>query len=113
MFTKEEGSFYEMAFPTASSLLMAVLIGKEFNARWLTMGWIIQGVLTLGLGFYLERRVLRWCGLGVLILAGLHILCVELAGMQTIYKIIAVIAMGVVFVGVSFIYARMKDKNNL
>ncbi|MEI7998302.1 MAG: DUF2339 domain-containing protein [Candidatus Omnitrophota bacterium] len=110
LLSREEESLYEIVLPTTSCLLMLCVIGKECSAQWLTIGWIIQGAVTLTIGFLFEHKVLRLSALGVLILAGLHILFIELAGMQTIYKILAVIVVGAVFLGVSYIYTRLKDK---
>lgn len=102
---EEERGWYRL-FPIAGTVLLTVLISEEVRSHWLSLSWTLAGVGLLAAGFLLGQRIYRSCALGVLSLTALRVVVLDLGRVNTIYKIIAFIALGAVLVGVSLIYSR-------
>ena len=62
------------------------------------------------MGFGLKDKVFRVSGLGVFALLVLKILFVDLAGAETIYRILSFIVAGVILLAASFAYARFTGR---
>lgn len=107
----DERDFYFYSFPAAGALVLTAIMADDSPARWLTLHWTLLGLGLLVGGFFLKNRALRFSALGVLVLACVRIFFYDLAGADTIYKIIVVIFLGAALLGVSFIYSRIKQNN--
>ena len=57
-------------------------------------------------GFYFKDKPLRYAGLLMFAVSVLHIGVVDIAGLAIIYKIISFILMGLMLLGVSYVYTR-------
>jgi hypothetical protein len=90
----------------AASVLLTALIGTEVNRHWVSVAWAMEGFALVAAGFALRDRMLRTSGLGVFGVLVLKILFVDLAGAETIYRILSFIVAGVILLLVSFAYAR-------
>lgn len=106
---REEKDFYFYAFPSVGALALTTIMADDSPARWLTLHWTLLGLGLLVGGFFLKNRAFRFSALGVLVLACIRIFLYDLAGADTIYKIIVVIFLGAALLGVSFIYSRIKQ----
>jgi len=105
----DEKNFYFFTFPIAGAVVLAVLMADESPARWLTLHWTRLGLGLLHVGFFLKHRAFRFCALGLLAVSCARILFYDLAGVDTIYKIIVVMFLGAALLGVSFIYTKTKQ----
>jgi uncharacterized membrane protein len=98
--------YLQHAYPIAASALLTVLIGTEAHHHWVSVAWAIEGLALVAVGFTLRDKVFRVAGLSVFGLLVLKILFVDLAGAETIYRILSFIAAGAVLLLASFAYAR-------
>lgn len=105
----DEKNFYFFTFPIAGAVVLSVLMADESPARWLTLHWTLVGLGLLVLGFFFKHRAFRFCALGLLAAACARILFYDLAGVDTIYKIIVVIFLGATLLGVSLVYSKVKQ----
>lgn len=105
----DEKEFYPfmVLFPT---ILLTFLIGKEVPAAWHTSGWAILGVVILGLGFLMKRKIDRICGLCALTLSLIKLIFADMAGMNTLYKVVGFILLGLILLGASMIYSKFMAK---
>ena len=105
----DEKSFYPymVLYPT---ILLTFLIGKEVPAAWHTSGWAILGIVVLSLGFIMKRKIDRICGLCALILSLFKLFFADMAGMNTIYKVVGFILLGLILLGASMIYSKFMAK---
>ena len=97
-------------------MLLTALIGTEANRHLVSVAWAIEGLALVAAGFALRDRVFRALGLGVFGVLVLKILFVDLAGAETIYRILSFIVAGVVLLVASYVYATFaklatKDKS--
>jgi len=70
----------------------------------------VAAVVLLGLGLALRSAVYRRFGLGVLAYALARVYLVDLAKLETLYKIYAFIVLGAVLIAVSYLYTKYKDQ---
>lgn len=108
---EDEKNFYFLTFPIAGTIMLLSFLADESQRRWLTLHWTFLGAGLLLLGFLIKNRAFRFSALGVLVLACARIFAYDLAKADTIYKIIVVIVLGAALLGISFVYARVKQNN--
>jgi hypothetical protein len=75
-----------------------------------TLSWVLAAAILVGLGLALRERLLRFAGLGVVALAALKLLVFDFADLPTDQRILTFVVSGAVLLGLSFAYARFKDK---
>jgi uncharacterized membrane protein len=98
---------------TLVSLLTAVaLVGlyKLLEQNWLTFGWTMAGFLLLALGFALRERPYRLAGLTLLGFAFARVIIHDWTRLETIYRILSFIGLGVILLVMAFLYTKNRDK---
>jgi len=93
-----------------ASLLLAVLIFYEVSGGMLTMVWGLEGLLLLGGGFPLRDRVQRLSGLALFMICVLKLFLYDLRELETVNRILSFIVLGLILVGVSWMYTRFRDR---
>lgn len=99
-------TFYSLL---AASLL-AVLLFYEVSGRMLTVAWGLEGVALLIAGFPLNDRVQRLTGMSLFLVCILKLFVYDLRHLETLYRIFSFIVLGLMLVGVSWIYTRFRDR---
>lgn len=79
------------------------------SGELLTVSWGVQGLLLLGFGFALHERVLRLQGLGLLLTCILKLFLYDLRNLETVYRILSFVVLGLILLGVSWIYSRFRE----
>lgn len=117
------GTFYLLQWLTARSedqhaqavlsvmgttLLGAILYDKA-SGGLVTVAWGVEGLVLLGIGFALGERILRLQGLGLLLICILKLFFYDLRNLETMYRILSFIALGLILLAVSWIYSRFRD----
>jgi hypothetical protein len=87
----------------------SILLFQQIPSHWLSIALTVQGVAVLGWGFHKKNKVLRVSGLTILGLVIARLLFVELASVETIYRIMSFIGAGIVLLVASLAYARMNE----
>ncbi|MCU0666717.1 MAG: DUF2339 domain-containing protein [Candidatus Omnitrophica bacterium] len=98
----------------ASAALMLVAIFQHVRSIWISLSWGLAGVVLFAIGFLIKEKIFRKGGFIVFGFTVGRIIFVDLAGLPIIYKIISFIVLGLLFLGVSFVYTKYTaDKLNL
>ncbi len=92
------------------SLLLASLLYREVSGSGLTVAWGLQGVLLLAAGFPARERVLRLSGLVLLLGCILKLFIYDLRNLETLPRILSFMALGVILLGVSWVYTRFRER---
>ncbi len=98
------------AYAIAAAALLIGLLWTELHRQWVSVAWAVEGATVLALGFAARDRVLRYIGLAVFGLMVLKILFVDLAGVETIYRILSFIVAGLVLLVASYAYTRFSSR---
>ncbi len=90
-------------------VLMLIFV-KEIRRDWQSLSLVFGGALTLGIGIFFSDKVFRVLGLLLLALAILFFIVYNLPGINTIYRIVSCIVLGVVLLIASFAYAHYESR---
>jgi uncharacterized membrane protein len=100
----------EAVFSVAATVLLAIVLYGRVSGGLLTVAWGCQGLALLTAGFTLGQRVLRVEGLASLFICILKLFLYDLRNLETLYRILSFVALGIILLGVSWIYTRFQDQ---
>ena len=89
-----------------ATTLLTGLLYYQVSGSVLTVAWGLEGLGLLGAGFPLRDRTLRLSGLAMLLCCILKLFVYDLSYLDTLPRILSFIALGLILVGVSWIYTR-------
>jgi uncharacterized membrane protein len=69
--------------------------------------WLIFGIALLAVGFVLRSQPARFLALGVITLTIAKVFIIDTASISGIYRALSVIGLGVVLLGIGFVYQRV------
>jgi hypothetical protein len=93
-----------------ASLLLAILLFYEVSGSMLTMVWAVEALALLGAGFPLRDRLQRLSGLALFMICVLKLFLYDLRELETLNRILSFIVLGLILVGVSWMYTRFRDR---
>lgn len=107
--------------PKAQSamIMLGGLSAWLFVTRWvlqgaggfyLTASWSALALILFACGIALRERVYRWLGLGVLAGALGRVFVFDVWKLETLYRILSFMALGIVLLVLGFIYNKYQDK---
>jgi hypothetical protein len=103
-------SYPRLYFSLMATTLTTMLLYFRVSGSLLTMACGIQGVTLLASGFPLRDRVLRISGLALLLACILKLFVWDLRHLETLPRIFSFIVLGVILLGVSWIYTRFRER---
>lgn len=93
-----------------AALIATATIFHEASGGMLTLSWSLEGIALLAAGFALRDRWLRLPGLALLLLCIGKVFFYDLRNLETVYRILSFIGLGLILLGVSWIYTRFKEQ---
>ena len=90
----------------AGVILLTLATFQYVRSSWISLSLGIMGVLFVLTGIWDACKTERWGGLVLFALTLGRVFLVDLAELDTIFKIITFIVLGVLFLGISFVYNR-------
>jgi uncharacterized membrane protein len=106
----DRGDPARMMFALFGTILTTILLFYESSGSMLTVAWGIEGVAALSAGFALRDRLLRMPGLALLLGCILKLFLWDLRHLETVARIFSFIVLGLILVGVSWIYSRFREQ---
>ncbi len=106
----QRGEDQRLYFSLLGTALTTGILYFEVSGSVLTVAAGAQGLALLGAGFPLRDRVLRLSGLVLLLACILKLFVYDLSYLETLPRIFSFIALGLILVGVSWIYTRFRDR---
>ncbi len=94
---------------TLESDVIARVYAPHFREGAVTLVWTLFAFALLFSGIRVRGRWLRWCGLSLFALAVGKLLFADLDGLDTLYRIVAFISVGVLLVLGSFVYLKYRN----
>ncbi|MFA5271364.1 MAG: DUF2339 domain-containing protein [Candidatus Omnitrophota bacterium] len=94
----------------AATLMSICTISRYVDHSWISLGLVVAGVVMFAAGFLIQDKIFRWAGLGIFALTVMRVIFIDLSMLSVIYKIISFIIIGILFLGISYIYTRNIDK---
>lgn len=103
-------SFLSEMHGLLATVIVTGTLFNEVSGGMLTLAWSLEGIGLLAAGFALRDRWLRLPGLGLLLLCIGKVFFYDLRNLETMYRILSFIGLGLILLGVSFIYTRFKEQ---
>ena len=97
-------------FSMLASILFTILLSYEVSGGMLTTAWAMEALALLGAGFPLRDRVQRLSGLALFMICVLKVFLYDLRELETVSRILSFIVLGLILVGVSWMYTRFRDR---
>lgn len=97
-------------FNCGATLALTMFIGWHLQRYFVSCGWAIEGLLLLSAGFLLSDKLFRISGLAVFALLVCRLFIYDLAEAGTVYRIIAFIVAGVIFMTAAYAYSWFTRK---
>jgi len=91
-------------------LLLTRWIRLSASGLYLTAGWSALALVLFTAGVTLRERVYRWLGLGILACALGRVFLFDVWKLDTLYRILSFMALGIVLLILGFIYNRYQEK---
>jgi hypothetical protein len=107
---RPRGSPMRVVLWVGMASLLAILIFHEVSGGLLTIAWGIEASALLAAGFPLRDRVLRLSGLALLAVCIGKLFFWDLRNLDTLPRIMSFIVLGLLLVGVSWVYTRFRDQ---
>lgn len=111
---------YELPDPAHSAMILTggatlwwlvshwVLLGA--SGFYLTASWSALAFAFIGGGVGLREKIYRWAGLGILATALGRIVIFDVWKLETFYRVLSFMALGIVLVTLGFIYNKYQEK---
>ncbi|MDP2767017.1 MAG: DUF2339 domain-containing protein [Candidatus Methanoperedens sp.] len=91
-------------------LLTTLILALELKGGLISAAWAIEAIAILIAGFRYELSFVRKAGIGLLLLTIVKVFIFDLAGLETLYRILSFLMLGAILMGASFLYSKYKDK---
>lgn len=85
-------------------------LDKLVSGALLTFGWALLGFVLLAIGFAVKHRPWRMAGLVALAFSLARAIFHDMARVETIYRILSFIGLGVILLVLAFLYAKNREK---
>jgi uncharacterized membrane protein len=105
-----DGSRARLYYSLAAALLAAGLIFNRVSGSMLTVAWGLEGIALLAAGFPLNDRNQRLSGLALLLFCIVKLFGYDLRHLDTMPRIVSLIALGLILLAVSWIYTRFRER---
>jgi uncharacterized membrane protein len=102
--------YSRLLFCLLASTLLAVMLFYEVSGGILTVAWTTQAMAMLVAGFPLRDRTLRLSGLFLFFVCILKVFLWDLRHLETLQRILSFIVLGLILVGVSWMYTRFRER---
>jgi uncharacterized membrane protein len=89
-----------------STFLFTWSMFRYVSSSWISVALGLEGVILFCAGFIMKDKVFRWGGFALFGVTIARVVYADMAQLPVIYKIISFIILGVLFLGVSFIYTK-------
>ena len=109
-FQSPRGGGLRLYYSVLGTILTTMLLYYKISGSMLTVAWGIESVTLLGSGLPLRDRVLRISGLSLLLGCILKLFVWDLRHLETFSRILSFIVLGIILVGVSWIYTRFRER---
>ena len=86
------------------------VLEQQPGGFYLTASWSLLALGLFTAGIVLRERMYRWLGLGILACALGRVMIIDVWRLETIYRILSLMALGIVLLVLGFIYNKYQEK---
>jgi hypothetical protein len=86
------------------------VLEQQPSGFYLTASWSLLALALFTAGIALRERMYRWLGLGILACALGRVMVIDVWKLETLYRILSFMALGIVLLVLGFIYNKYQEK---
>src|SRR5205814_4121111 len=86
------------------SITLAIAI--RFESNWISIGWFAEAAVLMAIGFWRRSAFIRWKALALIALTIGKVFVLDIWGLERGYRIVSFVLLGILLLGVSFLYQR-------
>ena len=86
------------------------VLQQQPSGFYLTASWSLLALALFTAGIALRERMYRWLGLGILACALGRVMIIDVWKLETLYRILSFLALGIVLLVLGFIYNKYQEK---
>jgi hypothetical protein len=105
------------AFQESRVMMVVILTGialfglnQLVSGALLTVAWALLGFALLAIGFAIKERLYRIAGLAALAFSLAHAIFHDMARVETVYRILSFIGLGIILLVLAFLYTKNREK---
>jgi hypothetical protein len=98
------------AHAVLGAALVAVLLFHQVSGKALSIAWTVEGGVLFLAGLFVRQRVHRLLGLGLIVGCIVKVLAYDLRDVETLWRAVSLVVLGVFLVGIALLYARFRDR---
>ena len=83
---------------------------EQASGFYLTASWSLLALGLFTAGIVLQERMYRWLGLGILACALARVFIFDVWKLETLYRILSFMALGIVLLVLGFIYNKYEER---
>ncbi len=103
---------YRNVYLIAAFVMVLYGLSHAFPTQYVTLSWIGVAIIYLLLSIGLKNIKYRWMGFMTLVFTGGHLLFVDMAQMDTGYKVIAFLVFAAITIGLTMYYTKWIKKKS-
>jgi hypothetical protein len=97
-------------YMTEGFFMMLYALYHGVPKQFITLSWTLAALLYFSLGFILKNVKYRYMALGTMICAALYLFIVDLASIEIIYRVLALLFLAAISIGISMYYTNRIKK---
>jgi len=90
--------------------LLSLWVMATASGFYLTASWSLLALALFAIGIFLRERMYRWLGLGILAAALGRVIVFDIWKLESLYRILSLMALGVVLLVLGFVYSKYQEK---
>ncbi len=93
-------------------IMILVTLYHMMPARYITLSWTVAAVIYFVLSIILKNVKYRYLALGAMIAAAIYLFIIDLARIELVFRIIALMFLATISIGLSIYYSRKNKKKS-
>jgi len=93
-------------------LMMLYALSHGVPKQFVTLSWTAAALLYFGVGYLLKNVKYRYMALGTMICAAVYLFLVDLARIEIIYRVLALLSLAAISIGISIYYTNRIKKSD-
>jgi hypothetical protein len=93
-------------------LMMLLALAHAVPKQFVTLSWTLAALLYFGIGYILKNVKYRYMALGTMICAAFYLFIVDLARIEIIYRVLALLFLAAISIGISIYYTNRIKKSD-
>ncbi|MBD3203465.1 DUF2339 domain-containing protein [Candidatus Woesearchaeota archaeon] len=106
----ENENLVPIVYLYAASFLSFVIISQEMKEFWISAGWSFFALIIIVLGIGLKNKHFRTQAIIIFSITILKVFIYDTRNLETLYRTLSYVSLGIILLLVSFIYTRYSDK---